>query len=69
MDEGAEFEREMALMGLGGPPKVSITSTPIIKSTELQRIRKIGSGQYGDVFEGAFACRDDSDLFCDLLST
>lgn len=52
MEDDAEFEREMALLGLGGPPKVSITSTPIIKSTELERVRKIGSGQYGDVYEG-----------------
>jgi hypothetical protein len=61
--DDAEFEREMALLGLGGPPKVSITSTPIIKSTELERIRKIGSGQYGEVYEG----RSSSLLFVDLI--
>jgi hypothetical protein len=57
LEGSSEYEREMALLGFGGSsypssPRISLTSTPIIKSTELIKLRQIGSGQYGDVYEG-----------------
>lgn len=53
-DSEAEFLREMELLGFNKPPQLDIVGMPTIKSSELVKVRKIGSGQYGDVYEGKF---------------
>lgn len=53
-DSEAEFLREMELLGFNKAPQLDIVGMPTIKSSELVKVRKIGSGQYGDVYEGIF---------------